>query len=268
MKDRERIPKRRVTIRRQDRHIALSHLRDRVTTAVATSRMIIGNHQRNISAQTVRNRLREVGLRARRHLRFTRADWANVLFTDETRFNLRRSDGRLRVYRRRGERYSAPCVKEKGQFGGGSVMIWAGISLHTQTQAVVVNQNLNAQRYQDLIIRPCVIPHVQANRGMMFMQDNAPCHTARTTRGMLQRNNIRVLDWPPCSPDLNPIENLWDEVDRRIRRLPAQQNLVQLQRDILNEWNNAPQRFLHNYINSMRQRCLAVIRANGGHTRY
>lgn len=78
---------------------------------------------------------------------------------------------------------------------------------------------------------------------------------------MLQRNNIRVLDWQHCSPDLNPIENLWDEVDRRIRRLPAQQNLVQLQRDILNEWNNVPQRFLHNYINSMRQRCLdlAVI---------
>lgn len=83
---------------RQVRHIALSHLRDRGTTAVATSKMIIGNHQRNISEQTVRNWLREVGLRARRpfsvvltqrhrqirmqwarrHLRSTRADWANV----------------------------------------------------------------------------------------------------------------------------------------------------------------------------------------------
>lgn len=190
---------------------------------------------------------------ARRHLRFTGADWANVLFADETRFNLRRSDGRLRVYRWRGKRYSAQCVKEKGQFVGGSVMIWAGTSLHTKTRAVVVKQNLNPQRYQDLIIRSCVIPHVQANRGMVFMQDNVPCHTARTTREMLQRNNIRILDWPPCSPDLNP-NDLWDEVDRRIRRLPAQQNPVQLQRDILNEWNNVPQRFLHNYINSMRER--------------
>jgi hypothetical protein len=73
-------------------------------------------------------------------------------------------------------------------------MSWTGISLHTETQAVVGNQNLNAQRYQVLIIRPCVIPHVQANREMMFMQDNVPCHTAKTTREMLQRNNIRVLD--------------------------------------------------------------------------
>lgn len=46
-------------------------------------------------------------------------------------------------------------------------MIWVGISLHTKTQAVVVNQNLNAQRYQFLTIRPCVIPHVQTNRGMV-----------------------------------------------------------------------------------------------------
>jgi transposase len=87
-------------------------------------------------------------------------------------------------------------------------MSWTGNSLRRETQAVVVNQNLNAQIYQDLIIRPCVITHVQANHGMMFMQDNVPCHTEKTTREILQRNNIRVLDWPPCSPDLNAIENL------------------------------------------------------------
>jgi hypothetical protein len=135
MRDRTRVPKSCVTTRQQDRTMALSHLGNRGTTAVATPRMIIGNHQRYISAQTMRNRLREVGLRARRpfvgvvltqkhrqirlqwtrrHLRFTGADLANVLFTDETRFNLRCSDGRLRVYRRRGEMYSAPCVKENG----------------------------------------------------------------------------------------------------------------------------------------------------------
>jgi hypothetical protein len=135
MRDQTRVPKSRVTIWQQDRDIALSHLRNRGTTAVATPKMIIGNHQRYISAQTMRNRLREVGLRARRpfvgvvltqrhrqirlqwarqHLRFTQADLANVLFIDETRFNLQCSDGRLRVYHRRGEMYSAPCVKEKG----------------------------------------------------------------------------------------------------------------------------------------------------------
>lgn len=69
-----------------------------------------------------------------------------------------------------------------------------GNFFHSKTQIVFVNQNLNAQRYQDLIIRPCVIPHVQANRRMVFMQGGAPCHTARTTREMLQRYDIRVSD--------------------------------------------------------------------------
>ena len=57
---------------------------------------------------------------ARRHLWYTGADWARVLFTDESKFNLRRSDGRARVYRRRGERFSDNCVRERGQFGDGS----------------------------------------------------------------------------------------------------------------------------------------------------
>jgi hypothetical protein len=132
-----------------DRYIRLTHLRDGGRTASATARHTLGMHGRPMSEQTVRNRLRDGGLRARspyvglvlsarrrqlrlawarRHLRFTRADWGRVLFTDESRFNLRRSDGRSRVYRRTGERYSDVCVRERGQYGGGSVMVWAGIS--------------------------------------------------------------------------------------------------------------------------------------------
>lgn len=111
-------------------------------------------------------------------------------------------------------------------------------------------------------------PHIRANRGMVLMQDNATPHTARTTQQMIQGHNIRLLDWPPCSPDVNPIEHVWDEIDRRVRQLPQPQNLAELERDLINTWYNLPQRVLCNYVNSMRSSCLAVIRANGGHTRY
>jgi transposase len=56
---------------------------------------------------------------------------------------------------------------------------------------------------------------------MVLMQDNSTSHTARTTQQMLQGHNIRILDWPPCIPDLNPIEHVWDEIDRRVRQLPS-----------------------------------------------
>lgn len=160
------------------------------------------------------------------------------------------------------------CSDQRGQFGGGSVMIWAGISLHTKTPMVPIHQNLNTARYQNLVLQPAAIPHIRANRGMVLMQDNATPHTARTTQQMIQGHKIRLLDWPPCSPGVNPIEHVWDEIDRRVRQLPQPQNLAELERDLINTWNNLPQRVLCNYVNSMRSRCLAVIRANGGHTRY
>jgi len=133
--------------------MVLSHLRQRKRTAVETARATFGTHGRPISSKTVRSRLRSVGIPARRpyrgivlrghhrcarvrwarnHLRFTRADWAQVLFTDESQFNVQGNDGRTCVYRRRGERYADACVVKTDQCGGGSVMIWAGISFHVK----------------------------------------------------------------------------------------------------------------------------------------
>jgi len=123
-----RRPRRRVTSRKQDRRIVVFHLRNRFHTAAATARVNVGNHNRAISSQIVRNRLKEVELRARRprkvfkllvrhrlawarhHLRLTQADWANVLFVDKTRTSLQGNDGRSRVYRRRGERNAECCL--------------------------------------------------------------------------------------------------------------------------------------------------------------
>ncbi|RXN27199.1 Transposable element Tc1 transposase [Labeo rohita] len=105
--------------------------------ATTTARVTPGTHNPSISAQTVRNRLREAGLRACRpvvrqvltrhhqqqrrlwaqtHLRWTRQEWQKVLFTDESRFCLTRGDGRIRVYRRRNERYTEACTLERDRF--------------------------------------------------------------------------------------------------------------------------------------------------------
>lgn len=287
--DVQRRARNRITTRRQDRQILLGHLRNRRLNARTSARDTIGRNRRPVSDQTIRNRLKEFGLRsrrpfvgirltdrhralrlrwARRHLRLTRADWANVVFTDESKFNVQGNDARDRVYRRRGERFARCCIKERDWFGGGSIMVWGGISLHSKTAIVIFNGRVNANRYQEEVLRPVLIPFVNAHRGMMLAQDNAPCHTARATRQLLAQNNVRVMDWPPCSPDLNPIEHVWDEVGRRVRARRVQQSVADLQADIRATWIGIPQQFLRNYITSMRQRCLAVIAAGGGHTGY
>ena len=63
---------------------------------------------------------------------------------------------------------------------------------------------------------PHVLPLVNAHN-LMFQHDNARPHVARVCRDFLNQNNVEVLDWPPYSPDINPIEHLWEGQEARQR---------------------------------------------------
>lgn len=162
------------------------------------------------------------------------------------------------------------AVTEVDRFGGGSVMVWGGICGGNRTRLVVVNGTLTSQRYRDEILSPVVLPYLRTNGpGLTFQQDNATAHTARATREFLNQNNVDMLDWPSKSPDLSPIEHVWDELGRRVRmRRPQPQNLLQLATALEEEWNNIPGHVIQRYVSSMRRRCVAVLNAGGGHTRY
>ncbi|ROL41627.1 Transposable element Tc1 transposase [Anabarilius grahami] len=85
----------------------------------------------------------------------------------------------------------------------------------------------------------------------------------------LEAENIPVLAWPAYSPDMAPIEHVWDALDRRKQhRVPVPANIQQLRTAIEEEWTNIPQASINNLINSMRRRCVALREANGGQTAY
>uniref|UniRef100_A0A673XBW2 Uncharacterized protein n=1 Tax=Salmo trutta TaxID=8032 RepID=A0A673XBW2_SALTR len=267
------------------------HLRDRYRMATTTARVTPGTHNPSMSAQTVHNRLKEAGLRACRpvvrqvltrhhrkqhhlwaqtHRRWTRQDWQKVLFTDELRFFLTRGDGRIRIYRLRNDRYTEACTLERDRFGGGgSVMVWGGVSQHHRTECDVIAGNLNAVCYREDILLPHVVPFLQAHPDMTLQHDNATSHTARSVRDFLQHRNVSVLPWPAKSPDLNPIEHVWDLLDRRVRaRAIPLRNVRELAGALVEEWGNISQQELANVVQSVRRRCTAVLYAAGGHTRY
>ncbi len=103
----------------------------------------------------------------------------------------------------------------------------------------------------------------------MLQHDNARPHVARICTQFLEAENIPVLAWPAYSPDMSPIEHVWDALDWRIRqRVPVPANIQQLRTAIEEEWTNVPQATINNLINAMRRRCVALREANGGHTRY
>lgn len=286
--DRTRSGRPLVTTPAQDRYIRISHLRNRFQSASATAQQLAGG--RRVSDQTVRNRLHAAGLSARRpvrgpvltqrhrvnrlqwatnHLPWTlRNNWNRVWFSDESHFLLQRHDRRRRVYRRRGERFAQACVDEAPAHGGGGVMVWGAIHFAGRSPLVRVHGALNAQRYVDEIIQPHVLP-VMAQPRHIFQQDNARPHTARLTLQTLANNNINVLPWPSMSPDMNPIEHVWDELDRRVRaRVNTPINLNELFTALQEEWDTMPADVIRNVIRSMPARCRAVVAAGGGHTPY
>ncbi|GBN76232.1 hypothetical protein AVEN_264024-1 [Araneus ventricosus] len=101
----------------------------------------------------------------------------------------------------------------------------------------------------------------------VYRQDNARCHTARSVCAWFEehQDEFTVLPWPANSPDLNPIEDLWDHLDRVVRAMdPQQRNLAQLATSLESAWLNIPVNTFRNLIDSLPARLAAVRSAKGG----
>lgn len=282
----------RATSQRDDNFLRLNVLRNRTSTSRSLNNLIREVRHINISDRTVRRRLHEANLSNRRpatgplltrqhrvsRLRFARQysgwnlnDWRRVLFTDETRIGLRSPDGHCRVWRRDGERFAQACISPREPFAGGSLMFWGGIAYDACTELVPLPRPaLNARRYVLEIFEEHVVPFALfIGADFLLMHDNARPHVALDVIQYLNDVGITTLDWPPRSPDMNPIEHVWDMSKRRIRqRNPPPRILAELEQAAREEWENIPQETFQNLIRGMPRRLQAVIAVRGGNTRY
>ena len=284
--------RKRCTNARDNRFLTLSVLRDRTTTAVQARSRLEEVRQVAVNEITVRRRLKEYGLRSRRpatgpdltrahrvtRLQFARdhqnwgnEEWKNILFSDESRYCLKSPDGRQRIYRRTGERFDEGNFATRLSYGGGSVMVWGGVSMEARTELILLEGGaMNADRYIREILESHVIPFAPfIGENFMLMHDNARPHVARVVSNYLDGVEISRINWPPRSSDLNPIEHVWDAIGRRLRaRIPAPDNLNQLSEVLREEWEMIDQDYIRHLIEGMPRRIAAVIRARGGNTRY
>ncbi|GFU76930.1 transposable element Tc1 transposase [Trichonephila clavipes] len=131
----------------------------------------------------------------------------------------------------------------------------------------VANGTMTGQRYIDEVL----LPRVRLFRGavgdkFVFMDDNATCHRTLAVQDCLDSEGIQRLVWPACSPDLNPIENVWDALGRQVagRNYPPT-NKNTLIRALTEEWDKLPQQLLDNVVQSMVRRVECCIILHGGH---
>lgn len=219
-------------------------------------------HSPNLQASHKASRLQW----AREHMTW-KSEWRNVVWSDEKKFNLDGPDGFN--YYWHDLRKEKLCSLRRN-VGGGSVMIWAAFGYHGKSEIHFINERLNAQGYCKLL-QTNLLDKAQICGGAnwLFQQDNAPIHRAKLTSTWFSQRQINVMNWPSLSPDLNPIENLWGILVRRVYENGKQfTNKKDLKVAIVREWSNIDISDLHNLVDSMPDRIFDVIRTGGMKTKY
>ncbi|GFW50377.1 transposable element Tc3 transposase [Trichonephila clavipes] len=158
---------------------------------------------------------------------------------DESRFSLSSDSHRILIWRERGSRNHPSNIIERDRYGGRGVLVWGGIILGSRTDLHIFDAgSVNGTRYCNEIL----LPYVRLFRGAMglqflFMDDNAPCHHTVAAEQLLESEDIERIDWPERSPDLNPIEHVWDFLGRRLaaRTLPSV-TIRELRLALQDEW--------------------------------
>lgn len=119
------------------------------------------------------------------------------------------------------------------------------------------------------ILQDTMLPHAKEKMSLdwIYMQDNDPKHSAKIVQKWFRDNNVKKLDWPAQSPDLNPIEHLWEHLDRQIRARSFSKT-SELMSALKEEWDRIPLDVLIGLMDSMPRRCQAVIDAKGYSTKY
>jgi transposase/DNA-binding CsgD family transcriptional regulator len=210
---------------------------------------------------------REAWARERLLLKDAGPYWDSIIFSDEKKWNLDGPDGFQNYWR---DLRRPPRRTKRRQAGGGSVMVWAAFSARGKSQLVVLTGRQNSDDYV-YTLSEFLLPFAHLNYGtdFIFQQDNASIHTSARTKDFFADQEVEVLDWPSKSPDLNPIENLWSIMSRRVYSNGRQfERVPDLKAALFEAWHSIPLALLDSLIASMPRRCLEVVAERGDRTHY
>ena len=268
---------------------------DRRQTLADLTNDFNGQYASNISSRTVRRRLNVEGynrhpvsktivirpINREKRKRFCRAkqqwtvqnQWKKVIFSDETKIEIG-NDQKVYVWRKSNERLRPECngmYRRQNYRPKFSVMFWGCITYYGVGTLTPVDGYMNSEKYITILdenLWPVIARHF-STRPYIFQEDNAPCHVSRMSNQWKCDNDILTLEWPPQSPDLNIIENVWKVLKYHIkRRMNEIQNANDLKVIVSEIWSSLDLQYIKSLYDSLPKRINAVLRAKGYITKY
>jgi transposase len=208
------------------------------------------------------------------HQHWTVEDWKTVIFSDETKINRWGSDGRQITWKYKGDPDRSHNYQTRIQGGGGSIMMWGCMTaLGAGYACRIVEYPMNSDLYTHILntsYKDTLQYYGLRKQDTLFQQDGDSKHTSKFTTKWLEKYNINYInDWPPCSPDLNPIERLWHHLKSRLSLYETKpKNMDDLWNRIDIEWNKFTKEDMIPYYESIPKRIAEVIRNKGGYTKH
>ena len=183
-------------------------------------------------------------------------DWSNVFFTDEC--SIWMNSGKIHVWTRKGQNINVPTFKHPCK-----LHIWGGISVMGKTNLAIFSENFNQEIYIK-VLNDCLIQEANAlyANQWVLQEDNSPIHTGRAARAWKQQLVPQQIDWPSNSPDLNPIENLWAVMKKRLLQKTFK-NSNELSEGIIEVWDSFNPTFLQPFCLSMDKRIQLCLKEKG-----
>ena len=151
-------------------------------------------------------------------------------------------------------------------------MIWGFITWNGVGKIVKTSNKMNSDEYKTIInngLFDFLVDKQIDPKSIIFQQDNASCHKSKKVLDHFQNNQIALLYWPPNSPDLNPIENVWNFLEKQIRKSGIKfSSDDHLWNEIEKEWYKIPLEIIRNLFSSMKTRIVQLKKSNFNATNY
>ena len=222
----------------------------------------------HLSKKNLRARMRW----AKKHTQWSNEEWNRTIFSDESSFALRPTSLRKTVWREANQRYHPSNIVPTFKSGYVSLSVWAAFSARGRTPLIKIEGTLKQERYKEILdseLVPFISKHYGNTDSVVFQQDNCGPHKAKSVSSFLYEKGIEVMCWPAQSPDLNPIENAWAYLKRRLRQhRPYPRNVAELFDVMQHEWQLIPDSYFIKLVESMPTRATLVKLNKGASTKY